>query len=218
MSHIFVGPYILPSRLDSPKCLDFYQAILPEMLNDVFAHLWCSSWFQLNGALSHYARIVGDHLVPSFGKGIQIHWLQIIHCHHQSLVQTRHTLGDYPVAAIRSPHPDPLSFQLLIIFSRGESMKSIVYDTPIISKMNLVARNSITAATISQTAGIFENILQSISHMYHAYASLPVSAILNRCDIFKSYIELFYCLFKVFNPFSVLSLYSVFKSLYHVSV
>lgn len=39
-------------------------------------------------------------------------------------------------------------------------MKAIVYETPVYSEMDLVARIHIDAATIRETFGIFENVRQ----------------------------------------------------------
>ncbi|GFX11883.1 transposable element Tcb1 transposase [Trichonephila clavipes] len=47
-------------------------------------------------------------------------------------------------------------------------MQSLVHDTPVNSEMDLVVRISITAATIRETPGIFEQVCQSMSRRCRA--------------------------------------------------
>ncbi|GFX00424.1 uncharacterized protein TNCV_2090741 [Trichonephila clavipes] len=70
-----LGPYILPPRLDSHKYLVFLQEVLPELLTDVPAPIRRRMWLQQDGAPSHYARHVREHLDRTFsnrwiGRGV----------------------------------------------------------------------------------------------------------------------------------------------------
>ncbi|GFV26044.1 transposable element Tcb1 transposase, partial [Trichonephila clavipes] len=58
----------------------------------------------------------------------------------------------------RSPDLFPQDFFL------WGTMKSLVYDTPVNSEMDLEARISIAATTIRETAGIFDLVRQSMLH------------------------------------------------------
>lgn len=138
-----LGPYILPPRLDSDKYLVFLQEVLPELLTDVPAPVRRRMWFQQDGAPSHYGRCVRDHLDRTFpnrwiGRGGPVAWPP------------------------RSPDLSPLDFFL------WGAMKSLVYDTPVNSAVDLVARISIAAATIRETPGIFEHVRSSMSRRCRA--------------------------------------------------
>lgn len=133
-----IGPYLLPPRLDSAKYLVFLQEVLPELLTNVPSPVRHRMWFQQDGAPSHYGACVRDHLNRTFpnrwiGRGGPVAWPP------------------------RSPDLNPLDFYL------WGTMKSQVYDTPVTSDMDLVARISITAARILEMPGIFENVRQSMS-------------------------------------------------------
>ncbi|GFX43429.1 transposable element Tcb1 transposase [Trichonephila clavipes] len=93
--------------------------------------------FQQDGAPSHYARHVREHLDRTFpnrwiGRGGPVTWPP------------------------RSPDLSPLD-----LFLWG-AMKGLVYDTPVVSEMNLVARISIAAARIREMPGVFEDVRQSM--------------------------------------------------------
>lgn len=138
-----VGPYILPPRMNSDKYLVFLLEVLPELLTDVPETVRRCMWFQQDGAPSHYGRCVRDHLDRTFpntwiGRGGPVAWPP------------------------RSPDLSALDF-----FLWGE-MKRLVYDTPVNSEMDLVARISIAAAMIRETPGIFENVRQSMSRRCRA--------------------------------------------------
>ncbi|GFT97666.1 transposase-like protein [Trichonephila clavipes] len=100
-------------------------------------------WFQQDGAPSHYARHVREHLDRTFpnrwiGRGCPVAWPP------------------------RSPDLSPLD-----LFLWG-AMKGLVYDTPVVSKMDLVARISIAAARIRGMPGVFEDVRQSMSRRCRA--------------------------------------------------
>ncbi|GFX02091.1 DUF4817 domain-containing protein [Trichonephila clavipes] len=138
-----LGPYTLPPRLDSHKYLVFLQEVLPELLTDVPAPIRRRMWFQQDGAPSHYARHVREHLDRTFpnrwiGRGGPVAW------------------------SPRSPDLSPLDFFL------WGAMKGLVYDTPVVSEMDLVARISIAAARIREMPGVFEDVRQSMSRRCRA--------------------------------------------------
>ncbi|GFV12386.1 transposable element Tcb1 transposase [Trichonephila clavipes] len=138
-----LGPYILPPRLDSHKYLVFLQEVLPELLSDVPAPIRRRMWFQQDGASSHYARHVREYLDRTFpnrwiGRGVPVTWPP------------------------RSPDLSPLDFFL------WGAMKGLVYDTPVVSEMDLVVQISIAAARIHEMPGVFEDVRQSMSRRCHA--------------------------------------------------
>ncbi|GFX88257.1 hypothetical protein TNCV_1066731 [Trichonephila clavipes] len=51
---------------------------------------------------------------------------------------------------------------------RRGAMKGLVYDTPVVSEMDLVARISIAAARIREIPGVFEDVRQSMSRRCRA--------------------------------------------------
>ncbi|GFW46040.1 DUF4817 domain-containing protein [Trichonephila clavipes] len=138
-----LGPYILPHRLDSHKYLVFLQEVLPELLTDDPAPIRRRMWFQQDGAPSHYATHVREHLDRTFpnrwiGRGGPVAWPP------------------------RPPDLSPLDFFL------WSAMKGLVYDTPVVSEMDLVARISIAAARIREMPGVFEDVRQSMSRRCRA--------------------------------------------------
>ncbi|GFW07589.1 DUF4817 domain-containing protein [Trichonephila clavipes] len=117
--------------------------VLPELLTDVPAPIRRRMWFQQDGAPSHYARHVREHLDRTFpnrwiGCGGPVAWPP------------------------RSPDLSPLDFLL------WGAMKGLVHDTPVVSEMDLVARISIAAARIREMPGVFEDVRQSMSRRYRA--------------------------------------------------
>ncbi|GFV36331.1 transposable element Tcb1 transposase [Trichonephila clavipes] len=137
------GPHILPPQLDSHKYLVFLQEVLPELLTDVPAPIRRGMWFELDGAPSHYARHVREHLDGTFpnrwiGSGGPVAW------------------------------PPRSQIYPLWIFFSGVLWKGLVYDTPVVSEMDLVARISIAAARIRELPGVFEDVRQSMSRRCRA--------------------------------------------------
>ncbi|GFW42820.1 transposable element Tcb1 transposase [Trichonephila clavipes] len=63
---------------------------------------------------------------------------------------------------------DSLDLSPLDFFLWG-AMKGLVYDAPVVSEMDLVARISIAAARIREMAGVFEDVRQSMSRRCRAY-------------------------------------------------
>ncbi|GFU62335.1 DUF4817 domain-containing protein [Trichonephila clavipes] len=114
-----------------------------ELLTDVPAPIRRRLWFKQDGAPSHYARHVREHLDRTFpnrwnGRGGPVAWPP------------------------RSPDLSPLDFFLWC------AMKGLVYDTPVVSEMDLVARISIAAARIREMPGVFEDVRQSMSRRCRA--------------------------------------------------
>lgn len=66
-----------------------------------------------------------------------------------------------------SSSQDNLIYHLLNIFS-AVPWRVTVYCSPVNSEINLVARISIAAASISETPGIFENVRQSMLRKFNA--------------------------------------------------
>lgn len=83
-------------------------------------------------------------------------------------VWTEH-LGTIRLCMAVQTHTSPLSPVLahLDYFLYG-TMESTVYEKPVNSEMNLMERISISAAMITESLAICENVHQSISHRCHA--------------------------------------------------
>lgn len=111
------------------------------MLNDVRTHVRHGMWLQHDGALSHYVVTQGYARHDNLGRTFGNNWIR----------------RDGPVAwPPRSPNLSSLDYFL------WGATRSTVYDTAVNSEMDLVARISIAAATISETPNIFENVRQSM--------------------------------------------------------
>jgi hypothetical protein len=137
-----IGPYLFPDRLDGRAYLNFLTGILPGLLGHIPGDLLSRMWFQHDGAPAHFSREVRDHLNDTFGD----RWIG----------------RGGPVAwPPRSPDLTSLDF-----FLWGH-MKSLVYETPIPSREDLVARIVAAGAAIQDTPNIFENVRQSIIRRYN---------------------------------------------------
>lgn len=132
-----IGPYLLPDRLDGQKYLIFLQQVLPDLLQHVPANVRRIMWFQHDGAPAHFSRNVRNYLDTAFpnrwiGRGGPVSWPP------------------------RSPDLSCLDF-----FLWGQ-LKSAVYETPIASPEDLVARISAAAADVRDMPGIFQRVQDSI--------------------------------------------------------
>lgn len=128
-----IGPYLLPPRLTGPIYLNFLEEILPELLEDVPLDIRQQMWLQHDGAPAHFSVAVRAHLNETFGG----RWIG----------------RGGPVAwPPRSPDLTPLDF-----FLWGH-MKSLVYETPVDSEEQLVARILAAAQDVQNRPGIFERI------------------------------------------------------------
>ncbi|GFW00351.1 uncharacterized protein TNCV_4355481 [Trichonephila clavipes] len=134
-----IGPYILPDRLTGPRYLIFLEQVLPELLDSahVTAATRTSMWFQQDGAPAHFSISVRNHLDATcgerwIGRGGPVHWPP------------------------RSP-----DFSCLDYFFWGQ-MKSLVYETPVNSAEELVARISAAAGEIRNTPEMLSNVRRSM--------------------------------------------------------
>lgn len=132
-----IGPYLLPDRLNGATYLVFLQQVLPELLAVVPRHLRATMWFQHDGAPAHYTRDVRNYLNTQYpnrwiGRGAPIAWPP------------------------RSPDLSSLDY-----FFWGH-LKSLVYETPVDSPEDLVARIIAAAGDVRDMPGIFETVRQSL--------------------------------------------------------
>jgi hypothetical protein len=130
-----IGPYILPNRLNGQRYLIFLQDVLPELLEDVPMAIRQDMWFQHDGAPPHFAGEVRDHLDEVYdnrwiGRGGPVAWPP------------------------RSPDLTPIDFYL------WGHMKQLVYSTPVLDAMDLVAR-IVEASEVIREQNAFEEIRQS---------------------------------------------------------
>ncbi|GFV40663.1 uncharacterized protein TNCV_2268341 [Trichonephila clavipes] len=140
-----IGPYILPDRLTGPRYLIFLEQVLPELLDSahVTAAIRTSMWFQQDGAPAHFSISVRNHLDATcgerwIGRGGPVHWLP------------------------RSPDLSCLDY-----FFWGQ-MKSLVYETPVNSTEELVARISAAAGEIRNTPEMLSNVRRSMKRRCEA--------------------------------------------------
>ncbi|GFX50217.1 uncharacterized protein TNCV_2782391 [Trichonephila clavipes] len=134
-----IGPYILPDRLTGPRYLIFLEQVLPELLDSthVTAATRTSMWFQQDGAPAHFSISVRNHLDATCGERLigrrgPVHW------------------------PTRSPDLSCLDY-----FFWGQ-MKSLVYETPVNSTEELVARISAAAGEIRSTPEMLSNVRRSM--------------------------------------------------------
>ncbi|GFW16819.1 uncharacterized protein TNCV_2759471 [Trichonephila clavipes] len=140
-----IGPYILPDRLTGPHYLIFLEQVLPELLDSahVTAATRTSLWFQQDGAPAHFSISVRNHLDATcgerwIGRGGPVHWPP------------------------RSPDLSCLDY-----FFWGQ-MKSLVYETPVNSAEELVARISAAAGEIRNTPEMLSNVRRSMKRRCEA--------------------------------------------------
>ncbi|GFU26152.1 transposase-like protein [Trichonephila clavipes] len=140
-----IGPYILPDRLTGPRYLIFLEQVLPELLDSahVTAATRSSMWFQQDGAPAHFSISVRNHLDATCGErlighGGPVHWPP------------------------RSPDLSCLDYFF------WEQMKSLVYETPVNSTEELVARISAAAGEIRSTPEMLSNVRRSMKRRCEA--------------------------------------------------
>ncbi|GBM45707.1 hypothetical protein AVEN_14150-1 [Araneus ventricosus] len=130
-----VGPYIFPERLTSATYRIFFKQVLPSLLQAVPLPIQRNIWFMHDGAPAHFSSTVRKFLNAAF--------------------PTRWIERGGPVAwPPRSPDLNPLDFFF------WEHMKSLVYETPVNSAEDLVARIVVAADKINTTPGIFDRVRQ----------------------------------------------------------
>lgn len=136
-----IGPYMLPLRLTGGTYRVFLEEVLGDLLEDVPLDIRRGLWFQHDGAPPHFALDVRNHLNRRFGQ----RWIG--------------RGGPIPWPP-RSPDLNPLDF-----FLWGH-MKSLVYETPVDTVEDLVARVLTAAQEIQQTQGVMERVYQNLIRRY----------------------------------------------------
>lgn len=120
-----IGPYLMPSPLNGQRYTLFLRDTLPLLLEDVPLGVRRRMWFQHDGAPAHNAVNARQHLNEVFGN----RWIG----------------RNGPVAwPARSPDLTPLDFYL------WGHMKTLVYETPIETEMELVGRIAVAAGDIAE--------------------------------------------------------------------
>lgn len=132
-----IGPHILPATLTGDIYAAFLQWTLPELLENVPLDIRRRLWIQQDGAPAHFsraARQILDNHYPNrwIGRGGPVSWPP------------------------RSPDLTPLDF-----FLWGH-MKSLVYETPVESEENLIARIAVAAGDISDNPRIVGQVHRSL--------------------------------------------------------
>lgn len=132
-----IGPYIFPSQITGYTYLTFLQEILPELLEDVPLNIRRQIWFQHCGTSPHFTFNIREYLNKTYGDK----WIG----------------RGGPVAwPPRSPNLTPLDFFL------WRHLKSLVYETPVNTKEELVESIMAAAKIIRETPGIFEKVRQNM--------------------------------------------------------
>jgi len=132
-----IGPYLMPSPLNGQQYVSFLRETLPLLLDDVPLDVRRRMWFQHDGAPAHSTRDVRQYLNETFGN----RWI-----------------GRYgPVTwPPRSPDLTPLDFYL------WGHMKTLVYETPVQSEMDLVARVAVAAGDIAEDRRMLSLLQESL--------------------------------------------------------
>lgn len=143
VNDFLIGPYLLPTRLHGSHYRIFLEEVLPELLQDVPTVVRNQMWFQHDGAPAHFKVVVRNYLDASFagrwiGRGGPVRWPP------------------------RSPDLSSIDY-----FLWGH-LKAIIYETPVDSIEDLVARLSIAAASVREMPGIFGTVRQSLLRRYQA--------------------------------------------------
>jgi hypothetical protein len=136
-----IGPYILPSRLTGNVYRIFLEEVLPGLLENVPLDIRRRMWFQHDGAPAHFHIGVRDYINARFPH----RWIG------------RNGPVSWPA---RSPDMTPLD-----LFFWGH-MKSLIYETPVESEEDLVARIAVASADIAEMPGLFANIRHSLRRRY----------------------------------------------------
>lgn len=136
LDNFLIGPYILPNRLNTQAYTVFLRDVLPELLEDIPLEVRQGMWFQHDGAPAHFANEVQNYLNVAYanqwiGRGGPVAW------------------------PARSPDLNPLDFYV------WGQMKQLVYSTPVVDEMNLVAR-IVEAGAVIQESNRFEEVRQSL--------------------------------------------------------
>lgn len=132
-----IGPFFLPRRLDGQSYLQFLQEELPLLIEDLPLLLRNQMWLMHDGAPPHFSVRVREFLN---------------HTYHNRWIGRGGTQSWPP----RSPDLNSLDY-----FLWGH-LKSLVYAVPIQTEDELRNRIIVSCQTIRNTAGIFENVRQSM--------------------------------------------------------
>lgn len=138
-----IGPYILPERLNGRTYYIFLNEVLPELLDNVPLADLRGMYFQHDGCPAHFAlnvRQLLDARYPNrwIGRGGPFAWPP------------------------RSPDLTPLDYYL------WGHMKSLVYETPILSEEDLIGRIVEASERIRETPGVFVRVRQSLQRRLDA--------------------------------------------------
>jgi hypothetical protein len=141
--HLII-PYLLPLSLTGDIYLTFIQQILPELLEVVPFEVRHETWFQHDGSLAHFTDTIREYLGENFsnrwiGRGGPITWPPL------------------------SPDLTSLDFFLC------GYMQGLVYDTPVETQHDLMARIAVAAATIWEMLRIFQRIHHNIARWCRIY-------------------------------------------------
>ena len=131
----------MPSPLTGFAYRIFLQEVLPTLLEDVPLNIHRRMWFQHDGAPAHFYRGARQVLDETFtnrwiGRGGTVPWPP------------------------RSPDLTPLDFFL------WGAMKELVYETPVDSEEDLVARIVDAAAQIAEKPNVFASVRESVHGRY----------------------------------------------------
>lgn len=134
-----IGPYLLPQRLTGATYLVFLQQVLPQLLDEanVSNTMRSAMWFQHDGAPAHYSNDARRHLNATYGhKWIgrrgPVHWPS------------------------RSPDLSSMDYFL------WGFIKGLVYETPVNSEEELVARIVVAAGELRGAPDIFADVKSSM--------------------------------------------------------
>lgn len=132
-----IGPHIFPGPLTGNMYSAFLERILPGLLENVPINIRRRMWYQHDGAPAHFSnasRQVLDNNYPNrwIGRGGPVPWPP------------------------RSPDLTPLDF-----FVWGH-MKSLVYETPVESEENLIARIAVAAGDMSDNRRMVARVHRSL--------------------------------------------------------
>ena len=131
-----IGPYLLPSPLNGQRYATFLRYVLPGLLENVPLGIRRNMWFQHDGAPAHSDRNACQHLHETFGS----RWIR----------------RNGPIAwPARSPDQTPLDF-----FLWGH-IKTLVYETPVETEMELIGRVVAAAGDIAENHPMMPRVQQS---------------------------------------------------------
>lgn len=132
-----IGPYLLPNRLNGENYRTFLDTVLPELLEDLPLNIRHRLWFQHDGAPPHTTREVCAQLNREYPNK----WIG--------------RRGPF-VWPARSPDLTPLDF-----FFWGQ-MKTSVYETPVNTELELVARIVAAAEDIKEKHAVLAKVSTNI--------------------------------------------------------